>query len=72
MNRVIKETTGKTTSEVIAERIIKESTQCLLHTTLSISEIAFSLGFEAASYFSRYYRKHTGKSPTEVRKGAFV
>lgn len=72
LNKVVKETTGKTTSELIAERIVKESTQYLLHTNLSISEIAFCLGFETTSYFSKYYRKHTGKSATEIREQPII
>lgn len=68
LNKVIKETTGKTTSELIAKRIVKECSQYLLHSNLSISEIAFCLGFETVSYFSKFYRKHTGKSPTEIRE----
>lgn len=68
LNKVIKETTGKTTSELIAERIIKEATQYLQHSNLSVSEVAFGLGFESVSYFSKFYRKHTGKSPSEVRE----
>ena len=72
LNKVVKEITGKTTSEMIAERIIKEGTQYLLHTHLSISEIAYSLGFETVAYFSKFYRKHTGKSPSEVREQAII
>ena len=53
---------------MIAERIIKECTQYLLHSNLSISEIAYSLGFESIAYFSKFYRKHTGKSPSEIRE----
>lgn len=68
LNKVVKETTGRTTSELIAERVMKECTQYLLHTRLSISEIAFCMGFETTSYFSRFYRKHTGNTPTEVRE----
>lgn len=68
LNKVVKDTTGKTTSEMIAERVTQECTQCLLHSNLSISEIAYSLGFEAVSYFSKFYRKHTGKSPSEIRE----
>jgi len=67
LNKVIKETTGKTTSVLIAERIVKEAVQYLQHSNLSISEMAFGLGFESVSYFSKFFRKHTGKSPTEVR-----
>jgi YesN/AraC family two-component response regulator len=53
---------------MIAERIIKECTQYLLHSNLSISEIAYSLGFENIAYFSKFYRKHTGKTPSEIRE----
>lgn len=72
LNKVIKETTDRTTSQLIAERVVKESTQYLLHSHLSVSEIAFYLGFESTSYFSKFYRKHTGKSPTEVREQHFI
>lgn len=72
LNKVVKKIIGKTTSELIAERIIKESTQFLLHSNLAISEIAFSLGFETTSYFSKFYRKHKGKSPTEIREQTII
>lgn len=72
LNKVVRETTGKTTSEMIAERVIKECTQYLLHSNLSISEIAYNLGFETISYFSKFYRKHTGKSPSEIRTQVII
>lgn len=72
LNKVVKETTGKTTSIMITERIIKECTQYLLHSNLSISEIAYHLGFESIAYFSKYYRKHTGKSPSEIREQSII
>ena len=67
LNRAIKETTGRTTSEWIAERIVKESTQLLLHSDLTVAEIGYSLGFETPSYFNSFYRKHTGQTPGAVR-----
>ena len=72
LNKAIKETTGKTTSELIAGRVVKEATQYLQHTNRSISEIAFSLGFESISYFSKFYRKHTDQPPTKVREQATI
>lgn len=36
--------------------------------TLSVSEIAYALGFESLAYFSRSFKKHTGKSPSESSK----
>ena len=44
----------ETTSTMIAERIIKECTQYLLHSNFSISEIAYSLRFENIAYFSKF------------------
>ena len=55
LNEVVKETTGKTTSVLIAERIVKEAVQYLQHSNLSISEMAFGLGFESVSYFSKFF-----------------
>ncbi|WP_321478872.1 helix-turn-helix domain-containing protein [uncultured Bacteroides sp.] len=67
LNRSVKEITGKTTSEHIAARIAKEARALLLHTDWSVSEIAYSLGFEYPSYFTLFFKKHTGTSPSQVR-----
>lgn len=67
LNRVVKATTGRTTSELINARIAQEGTQLLRHSKLSISEIAYSLGFEELSSFSNFMKKRTGISPTELR-----
>ena len=42
LNRALKETTGKTTSELIAERLTQEAIALLKHTTWNVSEIAFT------------------------------
>ncbi len=67
LNRVVKATTGRTTSELINSRIAQEGTQLLQHSKLSISEIAYGLGFEELSSFSNFMKKRTGSSPTELR-----
>ncbi|MDF2449031.1 MAG: helix-turn-helix protein [Bacteroidota bacterium] len=63
LNRIIKETLNKTTSVLIAERIILEAKRLLIHSPLSIKQIAIELGYEDYSYFSRFFKKHTGKTP---------
>ncbi|WP_256557866.1 helix-turn-helix domain-containing protein [Marinobacterium sedimentorum] len=40
----------------------------LIHRFLSVQQIAESLGFEDAAYFSRFYRKQTQLTPTEFRE----
>lgn len=67
LNRSIKEITGRTTTEHIAERIIKEAKALLLHTDWNVSEIAYSLGFEYPSYFNNFFRKQTSQTPSSFR-----
>jgi AraC-like DNA-binding protein len=67
LNRVVKTTTGRTTSRLIANRIVQEAVQLLQHNNNSISEIAFALGFEEPASFSNFIKKNTGLSPSEHR-----
>ncbi|MDO1450137.1 helix-turn-helix transcriptional regulator [Rhodocytophaga aerolata] len=68
LNDTIKAVTGQTPGEIIRERLIKEASQLLLHTQLSIAEICFLLKFEDASYFSRFFKRYTGVTPSQYRK----
>lgn len=67
LNDSVREVTGKSAGTLVREQIIKQATMCLRQSSKSISEIAYLLGFQDPSYFSRYYKKQTGKLPTEVR-----
>lgn len=55
LNRAVKETTGKTTSEIIAERLAQEAKVLLKHTDLTIAEIGYLLGFSEATHFSNFF-----------------
>jgi AraC-like DNA-binding protein len=67
LNKVLKDTTGKTTTEHISSRLVQEARILLKQTDWSISEIAYSLGFEQLSHFSNFFKKQTSLSPGEVR-----
>lgn len=67
LNRAVKETTGKSTTTHIAERIIAEAKALLQHTDLTIAEIAYALGFEYPTYFNNYFKRLTGTVPTALR-----
>lgn len=67
LNRSVKEVTGKTTTAHIAARIIREAKALLQYTDWNISDIAYSLGFEYPSYFTLFFKKHTGLAPTQLR-----
>ncbi|RAJ80397.1 AraC-like DNA-binding protein [Chitinophaga dinghuensis] len=68
LNRVVKDFTGKTTTEHIAGRILLEANDLLLNTDWPISEIGYRLGFQYPGYFNSFYKKHAGTTPNEVRK----
>ncbi|MES2386449.1 MAG: helix-turn-helix transcriptional regulator [Bacteroidota bacterium] len=67
LNRAIKDTTGKNTSQLIADRVATEAKALLKHTDSNISEIAYSLGFEHPSNFNIFFRKQTGLTPKDFR-----
>lgn len=68
LNKSLKESTGKTTREIISQRVLQEAKILLRHTNWNISEIAWSLGFEEIAHFSNFFRKHTGFSPNAFRE----
>ncbi|NOU63941.1 helix-turn-helix domain-containing protein [Paenibacillus sp. LMG 31461] len=50
------------------ERVRMERACSLLQTNISITEIAFELGFKTSQHFTTVFRKHIGSSPSEWRK----
>lgn len=67
LNRMVKEATGKPTSNHIAERITGEAKALLQHTDWNIADIAYALGFEYPSYFNNYFKRVTGTNPRALR-----
>ncbi|MDJ1501413.1 helix-turn-helix transcriptional regulator [Xanthocytophaga agilis] len=67
LNRALKEQTGKTTTEIITNRITQEAKMLLRQTNWNISEIAYCLGFEEVAHFSNFFRKQTSFSPVSFR-----
>jgi AraC family transcriptional activator of pobA len=67
LNRAIRETTGKTTTEHIAERLIGEAKALLRHTNWNVSEIAYCLGFEEPAHFNNFFKKQTSMAPSAFR-----
>lgn len=65
---LIKHFTGSSPIEHIHEGIIQIAKNKLLNTKLSVSEIAYSLGFDYPTYFTRFFRSQTGISPKDFRK----
>lgn len=68
LNRITQSVIGKTTSEVILDRIILEAKRIMLHTTKSFSEIAIGLGYDDYAYFSRLFKQKTSLTPSQFLK----
>jgi AraC-like DNA-binding protein len=67
LNKVLKETTGRSTSEIINSRITEEAKILLKQTQWNVSEIAFALGFDEVAHFSNFFKKHAELSPLKYR-----
>ena len=67
LNRSVKETTGKTTTDIIAQRLLIEAKSLLKHTDWNVSEIGYCLGFEEAAHFNNFFKKQTAFTPGSFR-----
>lgn len=67
LNRAVKETTQKTTTQIITERVVQEAKVLLKQTTWNVSEIAYSLGFNEVTHFNNFFKKHLELSPLKFR-----
>lgn len=69
LNRAVKETTQKTTSQLIAERVLQESKTLLQRSAWSVTDVAYALGFAEVTHFNNFFKKHTQLSPLKFRNG---
>jgi AraC family transcriptional regulator, transcriptional activator of pobA len=68
LSETVKAVTGRTSTDLIHDRMLLNSKQLLQHTPLTISEIAYRLNFSDQSYFSKFFKKLSGQSPKEWRE----
>jgi AraC-like DNA-binding protein len=68
LSDMIQKETGKTALELIHDRIILEAKRLFYHSPKSVKEIAHELGYEDPSYFARFFKTHTQKSPELFRR----
>lgn len=68
LSRFIKKRTGKNFIDCLNEIRIGQASRLIIDTTQSISEIAYSCGFNNISYFNRVFKKKKGCTPKEFRE----
>lgn len=67
LTQTVNRLTGKTSSQIIKSKQILEIKRLLVHTNLSVTEIANRLTFPDQSYFAKFFKRETGISPLQYR-----
>lgn len=65
---IVRQVTDHTPKAIIDQYVVLQIKMQLQHTTQSIKEIAWEYHFSDTSFFCRYYKKHTGMTPRQVRE----
>ena len=68
LNRICRECINKTSSQLIASRVLLEAKRLLIQTKLNVTQIGETLGFRDSSYFVRFFKKHTSITPLLFQK----
>ena len=68
LNRLVRQSLGKSTKQYIQNRRIEEAKRLLRYTSLPIADIAEKLNFDTASYFVRAFSKVEGVTPLQFRQ----
>ncbi|WP_026714965.1 helix-turn-helix domain-containing protein [Flavobacterium daejeonense] len=63
--RIVKEYSGISPKDFLTNRLMIEAQRKLQYSNLSVKELAYELGFNDPDYFSRFFKKCTGKSVSE-------
>jgi AraC-like DNA-binding protein len=68
LSSLLRQLTGQTTQQLIHEKLIEKAKEKLSTTDLSVSEIAYELGFEHSQSFSKFFKSKTQQSPVAFRQ----
>lgn len=68
LSSLLKQLTGQTAQQMIHEKLIDKAKEKLSTTELSVSEIAYQLGFEHSQSFNKLFKLKTNQSPLKFRK----
>ncbi|WP_103072010.1 AraC family transcriptional regulator [Aquimarina sediminis] len=68
LNRICQKTIGKTTTDVILERVILEAKRLILYSDNNLTEIAWDLGYNDYSHFSKLFKQKSKISPSQFQK----
>ena len=67
LSRALTEVTGRSTKELVTDRVMLEAARLLRFTDLTVGEVAHRAGFTDPLYFSRAFKRHAGEPPMAYR-----
>jgi AraC family transcriptional regulator, transcriptional activator of pobA len=67
LSHALSEVAGKSTKELVTDRVMLEAVRLLRFTDRTVGEIAYQTGFSDPLYFSRAFKRHNGQPPTVFR-----
>jgi AraC-like DNA-binding protein len=68
LNEITRACLGKTVSQMARDAVLTEAQRALAHSDESIKMISYRLGFDDPSYFSRFFRREAGQTPSSFRR----
>ncbi|GGG99314.1 helix-turn-helix domain-containing protein [Pedobacter zeae] len=68
LSSLLKQLTGQTMQQIIHEKLIEKAKEKLSTTSMSVSEIAYQLGFEHPQSFNKLFKSKTKQSPLDFRQ----
>ncbi len=68
LTQVVRKVTGKTSNQIIHDKVILETKRLLIHSDMTVTEIADYMSFADQSYFTKFFKKVVGITPAEYRK----
>lgn len=68
LSKIVKETSGRSVPDWLSELLILDAKNMLRHTDMTIKEISARLNFPSQSFFFRFFKNHTGLTPTQYRE----
>lgn len=72
LNEIVKKVTGQSAGYHIRQRIALEAKRHAVHSSLSMKEVAYALGFADIAHFSKFFKNVTGRNFSEFRKERLV
>lgn len=68
LSRALSEATGRTTKELVLDRVLLEAARLLRYTERTVGEVAFATGYDDPLYFSRAFKRRFGEAPLHYRE----